>query len=125
MILTAVFPLNGFSGLSADEMTQAATWRSLIDTGAAQTCIATHVIEKLGLSHCATTDSFHAGGVSKRGVYAIDLVIPLEDGTVVPCDVQAVEFAPKEARYDLLIGREVLSIARLVMDKDGTFELTI
>ena len=109
--------------------------QALVDTGASTTCVSRSVVNELGLEATGMIKLGTAGGTVDVHVYSLHVGLvgaPSRnpDGTVstdlqMIAGLQAPEFEPGGAAYQVLMGRDILRRGVLNVSFDGHYSFAI
>ncbi|MCY4549403.1 MAG: aspartyl protease family protein [Defluviicoccus sp.] len=100
---------------------------ALVDTGARRTCIGNPVVEALSLSPSREDVPLRtAGGVVGTGLYDLRVVILEDSGSWGPAvNLTAPHIPSIGDAYQAIIGRDVLSLGDLTLERSGSYLFTL
>ncbi len=107
-------------------------YRALVDTGASATCISSKVAKEVGLTPIGKGGLVSASGKSAKNKYLFILGLTLvrkvspagqAEGMIHPFSpIEGLEFhADETSQFDVLMGRDIISIGSLQLTFDGHF----
>ena len=97
----------------------------LVDTGASKTSISQRLAGSLGLRPSGKTPVQGVTGTMQVNSYAVDLMPGFGAHSAVIENLEVCALDPGQARFDMLIGRDVLRQGVLTMDFAGRFTFSI
>lgn len=106
--------------------------RALVDTGASKTMIATHVAAQLGLQPVNKLQFGGLGGVTWRPGYLFHVAFYAEtpDASNAPSKIHIYRRIinggelSDEHTFDVLLGMDLLTTGKLIIDRNGTFSFS-
>jgi hypothetical protein len=108
-------------------------YRALIDTGATGTALTRHVVAELGLLPVGKRQFGTPTGIVWQPYYLVRAAFydsPPEPGSTAPSRIrvyrQVIEAGEiqDQPSFDVLLGMDVITSGRLVVDRDGSFEFS-
>ena len=97
----------------------------LVDTGASKTSISQRLAGSLGLKPSGKVSVQGVTGTMQVNSYAVDLMLGFGAHSAVIENLEVCELDLGQARFDMLIGRDVLCQGVLTMDFAGRFTFSI
>lgn len=94
---------------------------ALLDTGASATCISPTVITAASLKPIGKKPMISATESKPVNIYLVDILLPFGNAGVVKQDIQVMEFATGNKKYEILIGRDIICDGSLTISYDGHF----
>ena len=111
---------------SGDSLTVAGTQTlGLVDTGASKTSISPRLAGSLGLKPSGKVPIQGVTGTMQVNSYVVDLMLGFGAHSAVIENLEVCELDLGQARFDMLIGRDVLCQGVLTMDFAGHFTFSI
>lgn len=99
---------------------------ALLDTGSRLTCVASTVVKDLHLERFGKIKLISALGENTVNTYLVDLEILFPSTSSLVRNLLMPEFIPPpEPGYEILIGRDIISLGTLHMAPQGDFSFTL
>lgn len=122
-----VGPVDGFSPAQKLDYREC---MALVDTGARRTCVTQKVIHDLGMKRIGKADVWNIKREEQHWTYLFHVCIwpDSEDGTPLPIygigdEIEGIDVG-NHPYFDVLLGMDIISKGKLVIEPTGAFSLT-